>query len=604
MKAVIFNSGVGNRMGEFTQHNHKAMAVLANGETILGRQLRILSDCGIKDFVITTGPYREQIEAVCHQPQFAGLRFTFVQNDRYSETNYIYSMHLARPHLNGDALVLHGDLVFDRKLIEAVLKEPGSLGVVNAQKALPEKDFKARVMDGEVREVSIHIFDKNCQAFQPLYKLTAEALRAWSDRVAAFVAAGNDKVYAENALNEIFDGLHVKAFSYDGYYIDEIDNLDDQARVSADIRTFDWREQQVIAGSGSSGQIGEVLARFGAKKVLLVCDSFFDQLFVSKTVAALPQQVVQYSGFSPNPKYEEITAGVELMRREGCDAVLSIGGGSAIDTAKAIKLFSAMAPGENYLKQKPVYSPVRHLSLPTTAGTGSESTRFSVIYYNGEKQSLTHDTLLPDVVILEPAFLKTLPDYQRKATMADALCQCVEAIWSINANESCRAYGRQGLQVILGHWRRYLAGDETVFGTMMEGSNLSGHAINISQTTAAHAMSYKLSSLYRIAHGHAVALCMVPLWKHMIDWYRSNSGNEHLRRAFAVICEGFGVTEIEQAYGIFCEFFRALDLKLPALDIEPPLNKLVSSVNPDRLKNNPVVLSEADIEGLYRQILA
>ncbi len=603
MKAVIFNSGVGNRMGDFTKHNHKSMAVLANGETILARQLRILSACGIREFVITTGPHREQIESVCGQPQFAGLSFAFVQNDRYDQTNYIYSMHLARPYLNDDALVLHGDLVFDRKLIEDVLACPDSLGVVNAAKALPEKDFKARIIDGEVREVSIHIFDADCVAFQPLYKLSAAALQAWSDRVADFIAAGNEKVYADNALNEILADLHVKAFSYDGYYIDEIDNLEDQARVSEAIRAFDWREQRILSGPESSHRMGEVLSSFGAKKALLVCDSFFDTLFVSKTVRDLPIPVVPFMGFSPNPKYEEAVAGLELLRREGCDVLLSIGGGSAIDTAKAIKMFADLSPEENYLKQAPVYSPLPHLCLPTTAGTGSESTRFSVIYYQGEKQSLAHDTLLPDVVILDPAFLQTLPDYQRKATMTDALCQCIEACWSVNTTEECRAYAKRGMALVLANWQRYLTGDAAVFPAMMEASNLSGHAINICQTTAAHAMSYKISSLYRAAHGHAVGLCLGPLWRHMIDWQKANPNDAHLNASFAAICEGFGVEDVEQAYAVYRDYFAALNLALPAREGEPPLDVLVESVNPVRLKNNPVALSHGDIERLYRQIL-
>lgn len=238
MKAVIFNSGLGNRMGDFTQNNHKSMAQLKDGETIFHRQIRLLSLEGIRDFIITTGPFEEQLKK--EAADFPELTFTFVRNDIYDKTNYIYSMYLAREHMNDDLVFLHGDLVFNRKLVRDVLACPDpNTATVNFKKALPEKDFKGRVKDGKVMEVSIHIFDEDCYAFQPFYKMDKATASAWIGKVVEFIHKGEDKCYAENALNEIFPALNVRAFSYENYYIDEIDNLDDHARVTADILPFD-----------------------------------------------------------------------------------------------------------------------------------------------------------------------------------------------------------------------------------------------------------------------------------------------------------------------------------------------------------------------------
>ena len=88
MKAIIFNSGYGNRMGEFTKTHHKSMAPLKNGETIFERQLRILFEEGIRDFIVTTGPFEEQLKTVAEK--FKEANFTFVKNEIYNETNYIY----------------------------------------------------------------------------------------------------------------------------------------------------------------------------------------------------------------------------------------------------------------------------------------------------------------------------------------------------------------------------------------------------------------------------------------------------------------------------------------------------------------------------------
>lgn len=242
MKAIIFNSGLGHRMGDETKTHHKSMTLLKDGETIFHRQIRLLSKEGIKDFVITTGPFEEQLKA--EAADFPKLNFTFVRNDIYDKTNYIYSMFLARDYIDDDMLFLHGDLVFNQKLAHDMINSADkNAATVNFTKALPEKDFKGRVQDGKVVEVSIKIFDEDCFAFQPFYKLEKAAASAWVGKVVEFIHKGENKCYAENALNEIFPALNVRAFAYENYYIDEIDNMEDYARVSQDILAFDAVEK-------------------------------------------------------------------------------------------------------------------------------------------------------------------------------------------------------------------------------------------------------------------------------------------------------------------------------------------------------------------------
>ena len=247
MKAIIFNSGYGNRMGEFTKTHHKSMVPLKNGESILHRQLRILGEEGVTDIIITTGPFEDQLKDTA--AQFPSMNFTFVRNDIFDKTNYIYSMYLAREFINDDMIFLHGDLVFNRKLIHDVLTcSDANTATVNFKKALPEKDFKGRVGDGKVLEVSIHIFDEDCFAFQPFYKLDKATASAWVGKVVEFIHDGQNKCYAENALNQIFPALNIRAFSYDGYYIDEIDNMDDYQRVTEEILPFDEADKAYFPG--------------------------------------------------------------------------------------------------------------------------------------------------------------------------------------------------------------------------------------------------------------------------------------------------------------------------------------------------------------------
>ncbi|MCL1855754.1 MAG: iron-containing alcohol dehydrogenase, partial [Clostridia bacterium] len=150
------------------------------------------------------------------------------------------------------------------------------------------------------------------------------------------------------------------------------------------------------------------------KRPLLVCDSAFDMLGV-----ALPCETVRFSGFSSNPRYEDVQAGVEAFAEGMCDCIIAIGGGSCIDTAKSIKYFSSA--------ECPI------MAVPTTAGTGSEATHFAVLYRGGEKQSVADERLLPEFVVLQPSLLKTLPVYLKKCTMLDALCQAIESWWSKKA---------------------------------------------------------------------------------------------------------------------------------------------------------------------------
>lgn len=240
MKAIIFNSGLGSRMVGLTEKNPKCMVKLYNGETIFERQIRILSECGIKDFIVTTGPFKEQLYEVADK--FKDLNFKFVANDDYKNTNYIVSMNNANEYLDDDVLLLHGDLVFNKNLVVKLLNNKNkSVCLYNEEKKLPEKDFKGRFRDNKLLEVSVNIFDNDCYAFQPLYKLEKKDLQLWKDKVSEFVKNGNVKVYAENALNEITDRVNIVGMSYKDDYIDEIDNVEDYKRVSAEIKEFDYK---------------------------------------------------------------------------------------------------------------------------------------------------------------------------------------------------------------------------------------------------------------------------------------------------------------------------------------------------------------------------
>lgn len=204
MKALILNSGLGSRMGELTKTHPKCMTEIAPGETIVSRQLRMLSRAGVTDVVMTTGVFEDVLREYCDGLKLP-VNITYVRNPLCRETNYIYSIYCARDLLEEDILLMHGDLVFEESVLRELMESGSSCMAVSWAVPLPEKDFKAVVEDGVIRKVGIEFFD-HAVAAQPLYKLFRKDWMLWLRKIGEFCEAGNVKVYAENALNEL-DGV-------------------------------------------------------------------------------------------------------------------------------------------------------------------------------------------------------------------------------------------------------------------------------------------------------------------------------------------------------------------------------------------------------------
>lgn len=299
------------------------------------------------------------------------------------------------------------------------------------------------------------------------------------------------------------------------------------------------------------------------RRLFLVCRSSFDKLDIAGFINGLDP--IRFGGFKPNPKMEEVLDGVEAFKASDCDTILAVGGGSSIDAAKCIKYYSE--------------SDASLIAIPTTSGTGSESTHFAVVYENGVKKSVTADNLLPEIVILEPSTLKNVPEYTRKATMLDALCHAVESHWAKKSTEESKGYAEKAIALIKEHKDAYLLNEEAGNAGMMEAANLAGQAINITTTTAAHAMCYKITSLCGFQHGHAAAICLPEVWKYIDD--------------------DSGITRDE-----FIELLDELEMEYPVSEtVEKDIELLAGSVNLQRLSNSPVVFNRDQLIEMYTNII-
>lgn len=359
-----------------------------------------------------------------------------------------------------------------------------------------------------------------------------------------------------------------------------------------------------------------ILKDFKCENMFLVVDSSYPFLSIKNTIENLPiRRKIVFSDFTPNPVYEEVCKGVELFKVSECDSILAVGGGSAIDVAKCIKLGVKAKEGTLALIPPLVSQQlmidetnIPFIAIPTTAGTGSESTHNAVMYYEGNKQTITNDAILPDFAVLESSVLKTLPLYQKKCTMMDALCQGIESWWSVNSTSESKIYSQKAIELIMSNWRRYIFNNDfEAADKIMLAANYSGRAINITQTTAPHAFSYKITSLYKLPHGHAVAICLPQIWKYMISNYNrciDSRGFAYLENIFNDISHSMDCDSPIDAIRLFEKMLCEMNLVNPiAMRREEELSVLSSSVNPVRLKNNPIEIRESEAYRLYNSII-
>lgn len=239
MKALILNSGLGSRMGVLTSEHPKCMTEISSNETILSRQLKQLADAGIEEVIITTGLFDSVLVNYC-QGLGLPLHITFVNNPKFRETNYIYSIYCAREYLNDDILLLHGDLVFENEVLDRVMALKKSCMTVSSTLPLPEKDFKAVIKDGKIERVGVEFFNEALAA-QPFYKILKDDWLVWLNHIVLFCEKQNVKCYAENAFNEVAEKCKLYPLDTRELLCSEIDNPEDLAVVSSRLKEIENR---------------------------------------------------------------------------------------------------------------------------------------------------------------------------------------------------------------------------------------------------------------------------------------------------------------------------------------------------------------------------
>jgi alcohol dehydrogenase class IV len=333
------------------------------------------------------------------------------------------------------------------------------------------------------------------------------------------------------------------------------------------------------------------------QKVLLVTGAnSFECLKAKKYIEIVlkNENVLRYKVIHPNPELREVKKAIKIFNRFNPCLIIAIGGGSVIDTAKL--MFSL--PAKNKIANLAIYDPSLlektrpyFVVIPTTSGSGSEATSFAVLYKGNQKFSIQSKLFLPDFVILDFRLTTTMPPVLTAVTGLDALCQSIESLWAIGATKSSKNYAQKSLNIILKSFPEVVFNPTNKLRSeMLKASFYAGKAINISKTTAPHAISYALTIKYGIPHGHAVALTIgkvtsinlkedskKQLKKYLLNKFNLKKESDFIEY-FEVLLEKLKLeSRIQYLYN-----YKKSDIKY-----------LVSKVNLERLNNNPSKITES-----------
>jgi alcohol dehydrogenase class IV len=362
-------------------------------------------------------------------------------------------------------------------------------------------------------------------------------------------------------------------------------------------------------------QLAPLLNGLEARRVLVVLDEPAAKAcgVEPMLLAALEGRLfLMFTRFSPYPTLPEVTEAVGVLKDSKADTIIAVGGGTAIDVAK----LAALAAAQDTCKAESLTSPVHPatttiIAVPTTSGTGADTTHFSALYLPDGKVSVAHPSMRPHVAIVDPQLTASMPPYLTACTGLDALCQAIESLWAVGSNDQSTRYAQRALRLSLEHLPVAVhKGTPQSRRGMAIAAHLAGRAIDISKTTACHAMSYELTGQHGVPHGHAVAMLLPALLRYNSQVTRADScdprGPGHTRQVIEGLCTALGAQTPEAAADRFTRLLGELgcatclrEANVAGVDVEA----LVGAVNAERSSNNPRRLNADVCREIFTSIL-
>lgn len=373
--------------------------------------------------------------------------------------------------------------------------------------------------------------------------------------------------------------------------------------------------QNIVAGKGTIKKLPEVAAKLGGKKAFIISGPHLNKIgAVAACEALLAEAGIQAAAFTDceaNPSVETVDKATDQFKESGADFIVAYGGGSPMDVAKAVgvlaKFGGSITEYEGAHKVPGDIVPL--IAIPTTAGTGSEVTAFSVITDHSRQYKLTVFSykLLPAYAILDADLITTVPAPTAAACGMDALIHALEAYISTAASPFSDAMAEKAMELIGGNIRRYVANrtDTQAAQAMLVGSLFAGIAFSFARLGNVHAMSHPVSAHFNVAHGVANAILLPTI----VD-YNALADHGKYRKIYNYIAQlPLGADEFESF--MLADEIRDLNdiLGIPASLSEVGVKEdAIPAMAADAMKSgniavNPRSSKLEDIEMLYRKAM-
>jgi len=352
----------------------------------------------------------------------------------------------------------------------------------------------------------------------------------------------------------------------------------------------------IIFGNGKISELKNLLSAY--KNPLLVGDPFFKTNGLIDKIKNITEIKYVFTNVSPNPDVTEVDRCSRLIRENNIDVLVALGGGSALDLAKASSIAAeSIEPYHNGEKTvSDGHLPL--IAVPTTAGTGSEVTCVSVLTnrQTGRKAPIVSESFYPKAALIDPELLCSLPPAVTASTGIDVLCHAVEGYWSKGHQPICDALAIHSIKLVFEYLPIAYKEPENKIARekMAEASVVAGLAFTLPKTTSSHACSFPLTSLYHIPHGEACGLTL--------DYFaRVNSYDEHTRQ----LIKELGYDSADSFADDIFKLKKSIGLRLGISDLklnDDDISQLVKLSHHPNMNNNPVEITDEILTGMYRQL--
>jgi alcohol dehydrogenase class IV len=376
-------------------------------------------------------------------------------------------------------------------------------------------------------------------------------------------------------------------------------------------------KQTEIFGEGRVRELLQLLKEMGAKRIFLVTGtSSYSRSGAEEALKSVVNefQVKRFQVTSECPDLDFIKAGMKDLSQSNCDSIVAIGGGNVIDTAKAINILSFQSASPEACIESLSNITEKGLPLiaiPTTSGSGSEATHFAVVYSGNNKFSLASEHILPDAAIVDPELTYSLSSYQTALSGIDSFCQAVESTWASGSNVESKQFAEKAISLLMKNYIPAVNSPSVESRSNMSlASNLAGKAINISKTTAPHAVSYTMTRMFGIPHGQAVCITLGEFLKYNYEVSSSDCndvrGDKFVKSSIEEIIRLTGAEDVIDNVKVIKEMISKSGLKTNLRDLginsSTQLEMIADNTNAERLANNPRKLSREALLEILKKV--